>query len=370
VTGRAPPRGLPSLRWTLLAVAVVAVLVAVVVVSAATTAMVLTGAQFRLVLLALIGGGMLGVVAAWLVARPLRRDLRRLRDVAGEVADGHLEVTTGITRRDEVGDLAAAVDRMVEKLGALERSRERDDAARRQLFIAIGHDLRTPLASLQAAAEALQDGVSPDPQRYLRSMTADVRLLRGMVEDLFVLAKLEAGALHLERLRLDLAELVDGAVEASGPVAQRRGVQVQADLDGRVLVVGDARALDRVLRNLLDNAIRHAPEGTGVQVRVRGDAGGCTVTVRDDGPGFPPRFQARAFDRFARADASRTRAAGGAGLGLAIARELVEAHAGSIWLGDAEGTTDPAHGGVVSFRLPPGRASGDHLSRDAPERAR
>jgi two-component system, OmpR family, sensor histidine kinase BaeS len=352
VTGRARRRGLPSLRWTLLAVAVVAVLVAVAVVSAATSAMVLTGAQFRLVLLALVGGGALGVVAAWLVARPLRRDLRRLRDVASGVADGRLDVTTGIARRDEVGALADAVDRMVEQLAALERSRERDEAARRELFIAIGHDLRTPLASLQAAAEALQDGVSPDPQRYLRSMTADVLLLRGMVDDLFVLAQLEAGALHLERLPLDLAELVDGAVETTGPVAQRRGVHVHADLDGGVPVVGDARALDRVLRNLLDNAIRHAPEGTRVEVRVRGDARGCTVTVRDEGPGFPPGFEARAFDRFTRADASRTRAAGGAGLGLAIARELLEAHGGSIWLGDAGGIAGSADGGIVSFRLP------------------
>jgi two-component system, OmpR family, sensor histidine kinase BaeS len=362
VTGRARRRGLPSLRWTLLAVAVVAVVVAVAVVWAATLAMVLTGTQLRLVLLALVGGGALGVVAAWLVARPLQRDLRRLRDVASAVADGRLDVSSGIARRDEVGDLADAVDRMVEQLATLERSREQDEEARRQLFIAIGHDLRTPLASLQAAAEALQDGVSPDPQRYLRSMTGDVLLLRGMVDDLFVLAQLEAGALHLERLPLDLAELVDGAVEATSPIAQRRGLQVDADLDSGVLVVGDARALDRVLRNLLDNAIRHAPEGSGVKVRVRGDAGGCTVTVRDEGLGFPPGFEGRAFDRFTRADASRTRAAGGAGLGLAIARELVEAHGGSIWLGDAQGTSAPVAGGVVTFRLPP-PAGGDGRPR-------
>jgi two-component system, OmpR family, sensor histidine kinase BaeS len=357
VTGQAPRRGPPSLRWTLLAVAVVAVLVAVVVVSAATAAMVLSGAQYRVVLVALVAGGALGVVAAWLVARPLRRDLRRLRDVTTRVADGRLDVTTGIDRRDEVGELAEAVDQMVEQLAALERSRERDEEARRQLFIAIGHDLRTPLASLQAAAEALHDGVSPDPQRYLRSMTADVLLLRGMVDDLFVLAQLEAGALHLERLPIDLTELVDGAVETTSALARRRSVEVRADLDGRVSVTGDARALDRVLRNLLDNAIRHAPEGSRVVVRVRGDDGVCTVTVRDEGPGFPPGFEGRAFDRFTRADASRTRGGGGAGLGLAIARELVEAHDGSIWIGYEEGASAPVAGGVVSFRLPP---SGGH----------
>jgi two-component system, OmpR family, sensor histidine kinase BaeS len=352
VTGQAQRRGLPSLRWTLLAVAVVAVLVAVVVVSAATAAMVLSGSQYRLVLVALLAGGALGVVAAWLVARPLRRDLRRLRDVTTRVANGRLDVTTGIARRDEVGELAEAVDQMVEQLAALERSRARDEEARRQLFIAIGHDLRTPLASLQAAAEALHDGVSPDPQRYLRSMTTDVLLLRGMVDDLFVLAQLESDALHLERLTVDLAELVDGAVEATIALARRRSVEVRADLDGGVSVTGDARALDRVLRNLLDNAIRHAPEGSRVEVCVRGDDGGCTVTVRDEGPGFPPGFEGRAFDRFTRADASRTRRAGGAGLGLAIARELVEAHDGSIWIGYGARASAPAAGGVVSFRLP------------------
>jgi two-component system, OmpR family, sensor histidine kinase BaeS len=338
-------RGLPSLRWTLLAVAVVAVTVAVVVVSVATSAMVLSAAEYRFVLLALVAGAALGVVAALAVAGPLRSDLRRLAAVAGTVADGDLHVRTGVRRRDEVGDLAAAVDRMVEQLAVLEAARAADDAARRALFTAIGHDLRTPLASLQAATEALQDGIASEPDRYLRSMTADIHSLRGLVDDLFVLARLEAGELHLEAIPLDLAEVVDGAVEAVGPLARRRGVEVAAALDGVVPVVGDARALDRVVRNLLDNALRHAPAGSVVTAAVRVDDHGAEVEVHDDGEGFPDGFADLAFDPFSRADGARERHAGGAGLGLAIVRELILAHGGDVDI-------TPGPGATVVVRLP------------------
>jgi two-component system, OmpR family, sensor histidine kinase BaeS len=346
---RLSARGLPSLRWTLLAVAVVAVTMAVIVVSVATSAMVLSAAEYRFVLFALVAGAALGLVAALAVAGPLRSDLRRLAAVAGTVADGDLEVRTGVRRRDEVGDLAAAVDRMVEQLAALEAARAADDAARRALFTAVGHDLRTPLASLQAATEALQDGVAADPDRYLRSMVADVRSLRGMVDDLFVLAQLEAGALHLEAIALDLAEVVDGAVEATEPLARRRGVEVAATLDGVVPVVGDARALDRVVRNLLDNAVRHAPAGSVVTATVSVGDDGAEVRVHDDGEGFPDDFADLAFDPFSRADAARERHAGGAGLGLAIVRELIQAHGGDVHISSGPGAT-------VVVRLPIGRS--------------
>jgi two-component system, OmpR family, sensor histidine kinase BaeS len=342
-------RGLPSVRWTLLAVAVVAVTVAVIVVSVATSAMVLSAAEYRFVLVALVGGAALGVVAALAVAGPLRSDLRRLATVAGTVADGDLEVRTGVRRRDEIGDLAMAIDRMVAQLAALEAAREADDAARRELFTAIGHDLRTPLASLQAATEALQDGVATEPDRYLRSMAGDITLLRGMVEDLFVLARLEAGALHLDRIPLDLAEVVDGAVEAVAPLAERHRVAVVARFGGIVPVVGDTRALDRVVRNLLDNAVRHAPSGTAVTVTAEASDGTATISVHDDGDGFPDGFAIRAFEPFSRADAARERHAGGAGLGLAIVRELVNAHGGEVGIA-------PGPGATVVVRLPGGRS--------------
>jgi two-component system, OmpR family, sensor histidine kinase BaeS len=177
---------------------------------------------------------------------------------------------------------------MVDQLGRLQAERERGEAARRRLLASIGHDLRTPLASLRAAIEALQDGVAADPDRYLRSMAGDVELLGGMVDDLFVLARLEAGDLRLDRMPLDLSEVAEGAVEAVAPIAARRQVEVRLVGDATVPAIGDPQALDRVLRNLLDNAIRHAPRGTTVHVTVDRDGGSGTVRVRDEGAGFPP----------------------------------------------------------------------------------
>lgn len=337
-------RRLPSLRWTILVVAIAAIVVASAVVAASTSAMLLAPADLRLVLAALVLGAGLGVTLAVAVSGPLTSDLRRLADAAERVANGDLEVRTGIVRNDEVGELARSLDRMVEQLASLEQQRVRGEAARRRLLTAVGHDLRTPLASLQAAIEALEDGVAPDPQRYLRSMAGDVALFGSMVDDLFVLARLDAGELPLDRLPIDLGELVDGAAEAVGPLAAKHQVEVAAHLDGAVPVVADTQALDRVLRNLLDNAIRHATSGSTVEVTVTAADGLGTVRVHNDGPGFPEGFIDQAFERFSRADEARERRGGGAGLGLAIARQLIEAHDGVIRI-------EPGPGATVAFSL-------------------
>jgi two-component system, OmpR family, sensor histidine kinase BaeS len=337
-------RRLPSLRWTILVVAIAAVVVASAVVAASTNAMLLAPAELRLVLAALLLGAGLGVILAASVTGPLTSDLRQLADAARRVANGDLQVRTRIDRDDEVGELASSLDRMVEQLANLEEQRVRGEAARRRLLTSIGHDLRTPLASLQAAIEALEDGVAPDPQRYLRSMAGDVHLFGSMVDDLFVLARLDAGELPLDRLPIDLGELVDGAAEAVAPLAAKHDVAVAAHLAGAVPVVADAQALDRVLRNLLDNAIRHAPPGSTVSVTVVADEGLGTVRVHDDGPGFPPDFIEHAFERFTRAEDARDRRGGGAGLGLAIARQLIEAHDGAIRI-------EPGPGATVAFSL-------------------
>jgi two-component system, OmpR family, sensor histidine kinase BaeS len=332
-------RRLPSLRWTILVVAIAAVVVASAVVAASTNAMLLAPPELRLVMAALLLGAGLGVILAVSVAGPLTADLRRLAGAAQQVADGDLGVRTRIVRNDEVGELARSLDRMVEQLAELEDQRARGEVARRRLVTSIGHDLRTPLASLQAAIEALEDGVAPDPRRYLRSMGSDVELLGSMVDGLFVLARLDAGELPLDRLPIDLGELVDGAAEAVAPLAAKHDVEVAARLHGAVPVVADTQALDRVLRNLLDNAIRHAPAGSTVEVTVTATGGLANVRVHDDGPGFPPEFVDRAFDRFSRADEARQRRGGGAGLGLAIAKRLIEAHDGVIHIERGPGAT-------------------------------
>jgi two-component system, OmpR family, sensor histidine kinase BaeS len=338
-------RRLPSLRWTVLVVSIAAVVVASGVVAASTSAMFLAPSDLRLVLAALLLGAGLGVLIAVSVTGPLTADLRQLAAAAVRVADGDLTVRTDVQRRDEVGEVARSLDRMVTQLDRLQRERQRGEAARRRLLTSIGHDLRTPLASLRAAIEALQDGVAPDPARYLVSMNGDVALLHSLVEDLFVLARLEAGELRLDRIPVDLAEVADSVVESVTPLAAQAQVRVHLDAAVPVPTTGDPQALERVMRNLVDNAIRHAPHGSVVQLGVGVDGGSAAVRVHDEGPGFPPEFVAHAFELFSRADAARERRSGGAGLGLAIARELVEAHGGTIRIEDGPGA-------ALTFRVP------------------
>jgi signal transduction histidine kinase len=289
----------------------------------------------------------LSVIFALSVTRPLRDDLAALRRATDNVSHGDLRARTGVTRGDELGATAAALDAMIDRLADAEAQRRHDDDARRALLAAIGHDLRTPLAALQAAIEALQDGLATDPDRYLRSMSHDVDHLRGLVDDLFLLARIEAGELTLEHQAVDLTELADETIEAMEPVARRRHVELRLETAGQVPVVGGPEALGRVMRNLVDNAIRHAPAASRVVVRVlNGD--GATVEVIDNGPGFDPEVLPAAFDSFVRADPSRSRDTGGAGLGLAIAKGVIEAHGGNIW-------ALPGPGGRVGFRLPTGR---------------
>ncbi len=332
-----------SVRTSVQMVALASVVVAGGAVGVAAVSMFLSAHDLRLVLVALGLGVGLGLSLAITVARPLAADLQTLAGTASRVGGGDLGARTGIQRPDEVGVVATAMDQMAARLEAVEDERGRTEAARRALLAAVGHDLRTPLTSLQAAVEALQDGLAPDPERYLRSMSRDLEMLRGLVEDVFLLARIEAG-LELEPVPVDVAELADGVVETVQPVAGKRGVEVRLEAGGPVVVHGDPRSLSRVIRNLLDNAVRHAPEGSGVVVEVSGGAE-ATVRVSDQGEGFPAEFAALAFDSFTRADRARSRAGGGAGLGLAIARGLVEAHGGRVWI-------EHGDGGRVAFAVP------------------
>jgi signal transduction histidine kinase len=306
--------------------------------------MFLSGHDLHLLSVVLAVAAGLSVVFAVSVTRSLRDDLDALRRTTDRVASGDLTARTGVARGDELGATAAALDTMIVRLAAADDARRRDDETRRALLAAIGHDLRTPLAALQAAIEALQDGLASDPERYFRSMSHDVDHLRGLVDDLFLLARIEAGELSVDPQPVDLTELADETIEAMEPVARAQHVELRLESEGRVPVVGGPEALGRVMRNLVDNAIRYAPESSRVVVRVS-NGESATVEVLDDGPGFDPELLSSAFDTFVRADPSRNRDTGGAGLGLAIARGVIEAHGGSVWA-----TAGP--GGRVGFRLP------------------
>ncbi len=233
------------------------------------------------------------------------------------------------------------MDFMVEQLNEANLRQQRSDEARREFLAAAGHDLRTPLTSLRAAVEALEDGLAPDPDRYLKSIVKDLNALQVLIDDLFELARLEAGELPTDTREIDLSVLASDVAQAMEPLAEAHGVSMHVEGSARIPV--SESGMLRVFRNLLDNAVRHSPAGGTVSVRVRRDGSTVTVTVSDEGPGFPDGFRERAFESFTRADPARRR--GGTGLGLAITRAIVAAHGGVIEI-------DETGGGSVTFRIP------------------
>ena len=346
VLGRWTTR-LASLRSAMVVTAIGAVAAAATAIVASASAMFISGHDLRLVLVALGLGVALGIVLAITVARPLEEDLSAIRQTASRVATGDREVRTGVQRADEVGALAAALDEMIGQLAAAEEQRHRMEQARRSFLAAVGHDLRTPLTSLRGAIEAIEDGMVDDPARYLAAMRADVTLLGSLVDDLFLLSRIESGALDLAVEDADLAELADEAAEVASLAARGRSQQVEVALEttGSVPVRVAPREIGRVLRNLMDNAARHAPRDSTIRLQVGVESDTAVVHVRDAGAGFPDDLLERAFQSFVRADEARTRDGSGAGLGLAIARGLVEAHGGTV-------RAHPGPGGHVEVRLP------------------
>ena len=227
------------------------------------------------------------------------------------------------------------------------RERDASEAARRNLVAAVSHDLRTPLASLQVLAEAIEDGVVEDEVRrgYVGQMSFHIRSLGTLIEDLFELSRLEAGEIQWSMQQVDLDELVAETVEAMRAEAAARQVRVCADIGAHVaLARANPEKLQRVLFNLIQNAIRHTPADGSVTVAAASNGSSVEVEVADTGSGIAGTERDRVFEPFFRGETSRT--GDGAGLGLTICRAIVEAHGGRIWLADGDGGTR------VRFSLP------------------
>ncbi len=330
LVGREMSTRLRSLGSSLQLIAVASVGVAGLAVFLAAQTMFLSVHDRNLVLAALVLGVGLGSALAIAFGRQAGADLARVSEAATRLAQGELSARAEVSRRDEVGRLAEAFDAMAAQLDASEEERA--------VFLAsVGHDLRTPLASLRATVEAAEDGVLEINEKVLIGMNRDVSHLSRLVEDLFLYSRTEAGTVDLHPELLDLAELADETAEVFAPLAAQRGVNVVSSANESVEVVGDPWALGRVLRNLVDNAVRFSPDEGTVHIVVAREGSLGVVTVTDEGPGFSSEIKERAFERFSRGDAARTRDGSGAGLGLAIARGLVEAHGGQISIGDGPG---------------------------------
>lgn len=331
------------LRRAVPVLALVGPLLAIIGALVGTGAMSLSGHDAKYVLIVTVLTGFSAIFVGLRLARPLASDLSDVSSTVASIAMGDRSARTGIVRTDELGDLALAVDELGRSLARSEVERDAAQDERRAVVSALSHDLRTPLASLLASIDAIEDGVAQVPD-HLPAMRKNVLALNRLVEDLFLLARADSGNLALQAEDLDMAELVDEAIEAMTPAAREQHVSLAADFDSAIPVSGDATAIGRVLRNLLDNAVRHSPAQSTVSVEVGVSDEQVVVVVADEGPGFDSEFVPRALERFTQHDDARSRT-GGAGLGLAIAQTLTEAHGGTVCV-------SAGPGGRVEVRIP------------------
>jgi signal transduction histidine kinase len=277
------------------------------------------------------------LAAAFLVGRSITEPVGRLRTTSVALARGDLSARAPEQGPAEIAELGTAFNVMATQLEDL-------FDARRELVAWASHDLRTPLAAIRAMIEAIEDGVAT-PSQYIQALGEQTRTLSTLVDDLFELARIDAGALTLELTEVSVASLVESCVRGLEAEAGRRNVRLETRINGAPPVRCAPDKVERVLLNLLTNALRHTPSDGSVAISVEPASDHVRVSVEDSGEGIAPEALRRVFDRFWRADPSRP--PGSSGLGLAIARGLIEAQGGRIW---AENR--PTGGARVSFTLP------------------
>jgi signal transduction histidine kinase len=286
---------------------------------------------------------LLSVAAAALLARQLVAPLRQLTAAAEAMAAGDLSQQVQVRSQDEVGELGQAFNQMAGDLQAAEE-------VRRQMTADIAHELRNPLSVIRGNLEAIQDGIYPADAEHLAPVYQETMLLQRLVQDLRLLSLADAGQLPLIRTDVDVADLLAAAVASSQAAAQDRGISIELDVPQgareALVVHGDADRLRQVIGNLVGNALRYTPAGGRIALRARPDGPKVRITVSDTGQGIAPEELPHVFDRFYRGDTSRDRASGGSGLGLSIARALIEAHGGTI---DVQST--PGEGTTFSILL-------------------
>jgi len=308
--------------------------------------------------LLLVFAGGISVSFGYFISASITHTLRDMAQAAGRISEGDFSTRVNVPGEDEVARLAVAFNGMAARLQQADADQRALESARRDLVAWASHDLRTPLASLRAMLDALADGVVSDPEtvsRYLEQSQAEIGRMSALIDDLFELAQLDAGNLVLRAEASALSDLISDTLEGFTARALARQVTLTGTVGPGVDPLWMAPdKIGRVLRNLIENAIRYTPVGGNIELRAEVRSGEVEVAVSDTGEGIAPDDLPRVFDRFYRGDAARSRGqagegllSGGAGLGLAIARGLVEAHGGRIWAESMLG-----HGTTIRFTLP------------------
>ncbi len=302
------------------------------------------------IVLLVFAGGM-ATALGYLLSTTITDRIHLLKGAAEKLAEGDLDTRVIVHGRDEVAALAHTFNQMAEQLEIADKKQRELEQLRADLIAWVGHDLQTPLSSMRAILEALEDGMVDDPQtikRYLNTAQRDVRSLSVLIDDLFQMAQLNAGGIPLDRAKSSLADLISDTLESFSELALRQRVKLEGSVEANIdPVFMDTQRIGRVLNNLIGNALRYTPEQGEVKVHAWRTGAGVEVTVSDSGEGIRAEDLPHIFESFYRGEKSRSRATGGAGLGLAISRGIVQAHGGEITV-----QSEPGNGSRFAFTLP------------------
>jgi signal transduction histidine kinase len=324
----------PALRWTLLGGYALASLLTFFNVWFSAQMMFASQHDLLLAIVLLVFAGGMAMVLGYFLSSTVTERIHLLKGAAEKLARGDLQTRVPVQGRDEVATLANTFNQMAEQLQAADQKQRELESLRRDLIAWVSHDLQTPLTSMRAILEALSDGIVEEPEtvkRYLNTAQRDVRSLSALIDDLFQMAQLDAGGFPLHRAEASLSDLISDTLESFTELAKQGEITLEGNVDSDVDPVHmDTQAIGRALNNLIGNALRHTPPGGRVSVWVRRTGQAVEVTASDTGEGIRAADLPHIFERFYRGEKSRNRGTGGAGLGLAIARGIVQAHGGDI----------------------------------------
>jgi signal transduction histidine kinase len=341
----------PSLRWNLLAGYAIASVLTFFNVWLTARLMFASQHDLLLAVVLLVFAGGMAMVLGYFYSNALAGRISIVESAARRLAGGDLSTRIPVLGSDEVSSLAATFNQMAGQLQEAAEKQKEVERLRSDLIAWAGHDLQTPLASMRAILEALADGMVDDPeavQRYLKTAQRDIRSLSLLIDDLFQMAQIDAGGLQLDLAPNSLGDLISDTLESFSELAARQGISLEGTVDPDVdPVCMDAARIGRVLNNLVGNALRHTSAQGRVQVCARRQGPRVEVCVSDTGEGIHPQDIPHIFEQFYRGEKSRSRATGGAGLGLAIARGIVQAHGGEIRV-----ESEPGEGTRFIFSLP------------------
>jgi signal transduction histidine kinase len=324
----------PTILWTILAGYILSSLLTFINVWLTARLMFTDLHDFLLATVLLVFASGIAITFGYFFAGTFTRRIRALEHAARHYAEGNFTYRVEVKGNDELAKLANSVNEMAGELSRSEQKKLEVEKLRRDLVAWTSHDLQTPLASVQAILEALADGIVDDAEmqaRYLHTAQKDIRHLSVLIDDLFQLAQIDAGGLQLEKEIGSISDLVSDTLETFRELAEKNNLQIVGEVQLEVdPVYMDTLKIGRVLNNLISNALRYAPVNSEILVRVFRQDEGVRIEVVDHGPGIQAQDLPFLFERFYRGEKSRNRASGGAGLGLAISKGIVEAHDGKI----------------------------------------